>query len=72
MIEPVRKRVQCASPSGLHWMSYLEWGAADNPRTVVCVHGLTRNGRDFDALAQELAGASEPAKRSRRRECALA
>ena len=55
MIEPVRKRVQCASPSGLHWMSYLEWGASDNPRTVVCVHGLTRCGRDFDFLARALA-----------------
>ena len=55
MTDPVRKRVQCASPSGLHWMSYLEWGAADNPRVVVCVHGLTRCGRDFDVLARDLA-----------------
>ena len=55
MNEPVRKHVQCASPSGLHWMSYLEWGASDNPRTVVCVHGLTRCARDFDFLAKALA-----------------
>ena len=47
--------VQCVSPSGLHRMAYTEWGAPDNPRVLVCVHGLTRNGRDFDALAQALA-----------------
>jgi pimeloyl-ACP methyl ester carboxylesterase len=33
----------------------VEWGSADNPRVVVCVHGLTRVGRDFDRLAQVLA-----------------
>ena len=46
--------VQCISPTGLHRMHYTEWGARDNPRIVVCVHGLTRNCRDFDALAQSL------------------
>ncbi len=39
-----------------HTMVYAQWGDADAKRTVVCVHGLTRNGRDFDALAQHLAG----------------
>lgn len=48
------KRVQCISPSGLHQMSYTEWGAADNPRVLICVHGLTRNCRDFDALAEAM------------------
>ena len=47
--------VQCVSPSGLHRMAYTEWGARDNPRVLVCVHGLTRNGRDFDALAEAMA-----------------
>lgn len=46
--------VQCLSPSGLHHMHYTEWGQRANPRIVVCVHGLTRNCRDFDALAQTL------------------
>src|SRR6187431_521528 len=46
--------VQCLSPSGLHNMHYTEWGARDNPRIVVCVHGLSRNCRDFDALARTL------------------
>jgi pimeloyl-ACP methyl ester carboxylesterase len=35
-------------------MSYTEWGAADNPRVLICVHGLTRNCRDFDALAEAM------------------
>ncbi len=46
--------VQCASPRGLHRMAYLEWGEARNPKALVCVHGLTRCARDFDALAREL------------------
>jgi pimeloyl-ACP methyl ester carboxylesterase len=42
-------------PHGFHRTRYREWGDAANPRVVVCVHGLTRNGRDFDVLAQALA-----------------
>lgn len=48
--------VQCMGPHGLHRMAYTEWGDPDNPRVLVCVHGLTRNGRDFDELARALAG----------------
>lgn len=52
----VRERsVQCIGPHGLHRMAYVEWGEADNPRVLICVHGLTRNGRDFDELARALA-----------------
>lgn len=39
---------------GFHRIVYSEWGPSDGRRTVVCVHGLTRNGRDFDALATAL------------------
>lgn len=38
-----------------HRLAFEEWGDAGAP-PVVCVHGLTRNGRDFDALAEALAG----------------
>ncbi len=38
-----------------HRMAYTEWGDQEAP-PVLCVHGLTRNGRDFDALAASLAG----------------
>ncbi len=39
-----------------HRIAYSEWGERDNPRVLICVHGLTRNGRDFDTLAAALAG----------------
>lgn len=41
------------SAAGFHRIAYTEWG--DGPHTVICVHGLTRNGRDFDQLAYTLA-----------------
>jgi pimeloyl-ACP methyl ester carboxylesterase len=56
MTEPRLHHVQALSPTGLHRMAYWEWGAQDNPRVLVCVHGLTRQGRDFDALARHMAG----------------
>lgn len=42
--------------AGLHRMAYREWGRRDAARTLVCVHGLARNGRDFDVLARHLSG----------------
>lgn len=52
--EPRERSVQCASPSGLHRMAYTEWGDPANPQVLVCVHGLSRNGRDFDDLARAM------------------
>ena len=49
--------VRCLDPHGFHWMRYVEWGEARNPRVLVCVHGLTRNSRDFDYLAESLCDA---------------
>ncbi|WP_115705739.1 alpha/beta fold hydrolase [Legionella sainthelensi] len=37
-----------------HNMTYYEWGDSNNPKVLLCVHGLFRNGRDFDDLAQVL------------------
>jgi pimeloyl-ACP methyl ester carboxylesterase len=51
----VQSDVRCLSASGLHRMAYTEWGEPDNPNVLVCVHGLTRNGRDFDDLARAMA-----------------
>ncbi len=40
------------SPEGFHRVAYTEWGSyAPQLPTVICVHGLTRNSRDFDGLA---------------------
>jgi pimeloyl-ACP methyl ester carboxylesterase len=51
---PRLNHVQCLGNRGLHRMAYWEWGDAANPHVVVCVHGLTRQGRDFDTLARAL------------------
>jgi pimeloyl-ACP methyl ester carboxylesterase len=55
MTEPRLARVQCLDNRGLHRMAYWEWGDPSNPRVLVCVHGLARQGRDFDTLARDLA-----------------
>ncbi len=41
-------------PHGFHRVHYTEWGDPANPKVLVCVHGLTRTGRDFDFLAAAL------------------
>ena len=56
MTTPRLRHVQCLDPRGLHRMAYWEWGDPANRRVLVCVHGLSRQGRDFDTLAQDLAG----------------
>ncbi len=42
---------------GFHRINYLEWGNTKDfihQETLLCVHGLTRNARDFDYLASKL------------------
>ncbi|MEQ1881566.1 MAG: alpha/beta hydrolase [Burkholderiales bacterium] len=46
--------LNCLGPHGFHRLHYYEWGDPANDRVVICVHGLTRNGRDFDDLARAL------------------
>jgi pimeloyl-ACP methyl ester carboxylesterase len=46
--------VNALSSSGFHRVAYTEWGDATNPRVLICAHGLTRCGRDFDTLAAKL------------------
>lgn len=53
-IEPRTSSYRSLSAHGFHRVVYRDWGDPVNPRVVVCVHGLTRNGRDFDALAATL------------------
>jgi len=54
MTEPRLNHVLCLDARGLHRMAYWEWGDPANRHVVVCVHGLTRQGRDFDTLARAL------------------
>ena len=56
MVEPRLNSVLCISPAGLHRVAYKEWGDPDNPAVLVCVHGVTRVGDDFDHLARALCG----------------
>ena len=35
-------------------LHYCDWGRADNPQVVVCMHGYHRSARDFDILARDL------------------
>lgn len=55
MTEPSLHHLNCLDPKGLHRMAYWAWGDPANPHVLVCAHGLTRQGRDFDTLARELA-----------------
>lgn len=38
-----------------HNLSYIQWGDPNNTDVVICVHGLTRNAKDFEYLGKELA-----------------
>lgn len=53
-MEPRHGTVRYLLSDGFHDMAFTAWGEAGKP-VVVCVHGLTRQGRDFDRLARSLA-----------------
>ena len=40
---------------GFRALAYAEWGPPRAEQTVICVHGVSRTGRDFDTLAEALA-----------------
>jgi pimeloyl-ACP methyl ester carboxylesterase len=50
------KQFYSLGSGGFHRLAYNEWGQASAQPAVICVHGLTRNGHDFDYLARALAG----------------
>ena len=61
MSEPVLDFVQCPDAQGKHRMAYWSWGNPAASHVVFCVHGLTRQGRDFDVLAQALVASTQAA-----------
>ena len=54
MTEPQLLFVPCPDAGSGHRMAYWLWGDPNAAHLVVCVHGLTRQGRDFDTLARAL------------------
>ena len=57
MAEP--RDLFCASHEGRLRLYGRAYGPADGRRTILCLHGLTRNSLDFDALARRLAAAGD-------------
>ncbi|MDB2415424.1 alpha/beta hydrolase [Rickettsiales bacterium] len=58
IIEPELHFFKAPSPhllKGYHDIAYYQWGDENNKDVVLCVHGLSRNARDFDYLASHLA-----------------
>lgn len=50
----IQKSFHATHPGGTHKIVYSEF-PGNRERTVICLHGLSRNGQDFDWLAQSLA-----------------
>lgn len=54
-MQPRLHHVPVLGREGFLRLAYAEWGPPQAARTVVCLHGVSRNGRDFDVLAAALA-----------------
>ena len=54
MTEPTLHHVHCPDAADGHRMAWWQWGDAQAAHLVVCAHGLSRQGRDFDVLARAL------------------
>lgn len=50
----IARSLAALGPHGFHRLTYWEWPGPPGAPTVLCLHGLTRNGRDFDVLAEAL------------------
>ena len=50
----LERRLACLSASGFHRVAYDEWLGPPGAPTLVCLHGLTRNARDFDVVAETM------------------
>jgi pimeloyl-ACP methyl ester carboxylesterase len=57
-LEPDRRGTLLGlSLTGFHEVAYVDWGPVHAGVPAMCVHGLSRQGRDFDYLAAQLAAA---------------
>lgn len=48
----IDQRFQALGPEGFLPICYRQWGDAANPRVLLCVHGLSRNRLDFEAVGE--------------------
>lgn len=48
-------KLYCLNPGGFHRIHVTARDAVHNARALVCAHGFSRNGRDFDSLADAFA-----------------
>ena len=53
-ITPTKRTILCLATDDFHKVSYMDWGNPDSKKIAICVHGVSRNGRDFDYLARAL------------------
>lgn len=61
MLEPLLNFIDCSDghdAKSAHRMAYWHWGDMAAPHVILCVHGLTRQGRDFDVLARAICSAN--------------
>ena len=58
MNQPTLNFVDCPDAQGQHRIAYWQWGDAACDYVIICAHGLSRQGRDFDVLAQALCDAA--------------
>jgi pimeloyl-ACP methyl ester carboxylesterase len=49
----IERTLSCLGPHGFHRVFYREWPGPRGAPTLLCVHGLARNSRDFEAVAEE-------------------
>jgi pimeloyl-ACP methyl ester carboxylesterase len=69
MAPPALHFITCPDTGTGHRMAWWQWGDPHSPHLVVCVHGLSRQGRDFDALARSLCAAAAARSQSVRVVC---
>jgi pimeloyl-ACP methyl ester carboxylesterase len=58
MNQPTLNFVNCPDAQSQHRMAYWQWGEPNADHIIICAHGLSRQGRDFDVLAQALCEAA--------------
>jgi len=52
---PRERSLRSLTTRGFHRVVWYEWGDPQSSSVAICVHGVGRNGRDFDVLGEALA-----------------